>query len=142
MNKKQQKQPAWPVGLKGYIKRHKIKFRGEYLVLYKGVTRGFGSPVKNISRRKHPYKPGTRVVNSEGVNKNRYLPCAVGLHVGTFRCAERWADWNWGRGKVMEVLVKPEHMVVPIGAYTDSNSGDWNDKIRCSELIVVKEVQQ
>lgn len=135
-------------GLEEFIRRHNINTRDGKLVLYKAVSKEWGSLWVRMEAQKHEdgpnnghgavgaYQPGAKV-RAKVWNDNRYADCGAGLHVGTLPCAVDFLDrstffsYGDGRRRLIEVLVDPEDVVaVPF----------WSRKIRCKRLVVVGEV--
>ena len=130
-------------GLAEYIGTHRIKRRGGKLVLYKAVSKEWGSLYVRMKLGGNSgsrgisgvYRPGT-VVKARSWDNNPNSDCGEGLHVCTLRCALDYRDLSYFASddthrRLVEVLVDPEDVVcVP----------RWGSKIRCKKLVVVAEV--
>jgi hypothetical protein len=144
-------------GLQEFISQHNIQMRKGKLVLYKAVSKEWGSLWVRSSARTHQEKlsetPGSSKVyrlgmevNTRRVNSYRSEECGEGLHVGTLACAKEFLDcgalldFTDKNRRLIEVLVDPEDVAcVPHRALT-SPMCEFH-KIRCRRLVVVKTVK-
>ena len=128
-------------GLQDFIDSHNIGTSDGKLVLYKAVSREWGSLyVRMVGYERGAagaYLPGT-VVRVRKWGTSREVECDYGLHVCTLSCAIGFLDCDLffsrsdNRRRLVEVLVDPKDVVaVP---FRD------NGKIRCKRLVVVGEV--
>lgn len=87
--------------LRKFVRIYHIRTRNGKLVLYKAVTKEYGSlyvvdinigspgPVRGCV---NVYLPGTEVkVRDDDIDTNPMVLCAKGLHAGTWRCAKLFA---------------------------------------------------
>ncbi len=149
--------------LKEFVNMYHIRMRKGKLVLYKAVTKEYGSLYLvdiNDGNLVHGcanvYLPGTEVkVEPNDVNTNPVVLCGKGLHVGTWRCAKLFASQtsfsSLSKGpRIMEVLVDPKDVIcVPNQSIEKDTIGgitifpkESAQKIRCKRLIVVKEIEK
>jgi hypothetical protein len=139
----------WVAGLAEFVAFHGIRRRDGKLVLYKAVSREYGSLfVRYCDCQQHgrinAYVPGM-TVRCRTCDTNRAIMCGLGLHVGTRRCAQSFLDhrsvFSYGdhHRRIIKVLVDPHDVVcVPYGSYSSKSA--WNpenQKIRCRKLVVV-----
>jgi len=142
-------------GLEEFIDRHDIKTQDGKLVLYKAVSKEYGSLwIRYYHNGTHghcgAYKPGTLVTESaRDLNTNRNESCGTGLHVGTFACAESFAAHpeilcdHYALRRIVQVLVDPDDVVcVPFEALLDLDLPSAHHKIRCRRLLVVAEIER
>jgi hypothetical protein len=135
-------------GLKEFINFFNIKWRDGKLVLYKAVSKEWGSLWVRMMMRNQGFcsyttRGGSNVyligmeVRVREWDPDRYIKCGLGLHVGTKMCAEHFLSnslgyYDTGR-RLIEVLVDPKDVVcVPLSG----------NKIRCKRLVVVREIKQ
>lgn len=142
-------------GLEAFIKDNNIRTHNGKLVLYKAVSKEWGSlwvRMKRLSEVAAPsssftfpelhspglsdvYLPGT-TVRIRKYDSDPYERCGRGLHVATLAYAIDFLDRDFfstadAQRRLIQVLVDPEDVVaVP----------PWSKKIRCRRLIVVGEV--
>jgi len=127
-------------GLEEFIKENKIRRRGGKLVLYKAVSKEWGSLYVRMNKirngRSNSYCVGT-CVKTRRYSNSRSKGCGRGLHVATYSMALDYIEAmvffdpkDCGR-RLIEVLVEPDDVVcVPY----------VGNKIRCRRLVVSAEI--